>query len=286
MKIYRVIWQDEEVLAYEQADGQLAVLHELQLGESDEFLQDHFLSEIAPQLAQNPAVLIPEGSYRLAPIVRRPGKIVCIGLNYHGHAKEMKSPIPTEPVIFMKATSALAGMSDPVVLPPGSAHGDWEVELAIVIGRKALRVSKENALSHVAGYTIMNDYSERHYQKERGGQWTKGKSCDTFAPLGPCLVTPDELGDPQALDLWLSVNGQSMQNGRTADMIFDCATIVSYVSQFMSLHPGDIISTGTPAGVGTGHVPPIYLKAGDVVEYGISGIGKVKQLVVGLEKGE
>ena len=218
-------------------------------------------------------------SVRLGPPVCRPSKIVCIGLNYRDHAAETKAEAPKEPVIFFKATTSLVGPNDALVRPLNSTKVDWEVELAVVIGRKASYVSKEKALDHVAGYALHNDYSERNFQLEHGGQWVKGKSADTFAPLGPFLATPDEVPNVGNLKMWLKVNGQTRQNSSTSNMIFDVATLVSYVSQFMTLLPGDVISTGTPAGVGLGMNPPVYLQAGDVVELGIEGLGESRQQV-------
>lgn len=214
---------------------------------------------------------------RYGPPVCRPSKIVCVGLNYADHARESGVPLPDEPVLFFKATSALCGPHDALEIPPGSQKTDWEVELALVIGAKAQRVSESDALNHVAGYVLHNDYSEREWQLERGGQWVKGKSADTFAPLGPWLATPDEVPDPQGLDLWLKLNGQTMQNSSTCQMAFGAATLVSYISQFMTLLPGDVISTGTPPGVGLGQKPPLYLKPGDIVELGITGLGEQRQ---------
>ena len=217
---------------------------------------------------------------RLGPPVARPSKIVCIGLNYRDHAAETGGQIPKEPVIFFKATSSLVGPDDDMVTPRGAEKVDWEVELAIVIGARASYVTKEDAARHIAGYALHNDYSERSFQLEHGGQWSKGKSADTFAPLGPFLATADEIKDPQALPMWLTVNGESRQKSSTANMIFDVYTLVSYLSQFMSLLPGDVISTGTPAGVGLGIKPePTYLKVGDVVELGIEGLGRSRQRV-------
>jgi 2-keto-4-pentenoate hydratase/2-oxohepta-3-ene-1,7-dioic acid hydratase in catechol pathway len=218
---------------------------------------------------------------RLGPPIARPSKIVCIGLNYRDHAAETGAAIPAEPVIFFKASTALCGPNDPLVIPRGATKVDWEVELAVVIGAACRYASKEEAARGVAGYALHNDYSERSFQLERGGQWSKGKSADTFAPLGPFLATPDEVGDPQALGMWLTVNGEGRQRSSTAQMIFDVPTLVSYVSQFMTLLPGDVISTGTPAGVGLGIKPePVYLKAGDVVALGIERLGESQQRVV------
>ncbi len=216
---------------------------------------------------------------RLGPPIRRPSKIVCIGLNFRDHAAESKMEAPAEPVIFFKSTTSLAGPNDSLVIPKNAAKVDWEVELAVVIGKKALYVPKERALEFVAGYVLHNDYSERTFQLERGGQWVKGKSADTFAPLGPFLATPDEISDPGNLKMWLKVNGEMRQNSSTANMIFDVATLVSYVSEFMTLLPGDVISTGTPAGVGLGMKPPQFLKAGDLVELGIERLGESRQQV-------
>lgn len=218
-------------------------------------------------------------SVRIGPPVCRPSKIVCIGLNFRDHAAETGAKIPKEPVIFLKATTSLVGPNDDLVIPKNAIKVDWEVEFAIVIGKRALYVSKESALHHVAGYCLHNDYSERTFQMERGGQWVKGKSCDTFAPLGPFVATPDELENPGNLKMWLKVNGEVRQNSSTANMIFDAATLVAYVSEFMTLLPGDVISTGTPAGVGLGMKPPQYLRAGDVVELGIEGLGESRQHV-------
>ena len=220
------------------------------------------------------------GTVRLGPPICRPSKIVCIGLNFRDHAAESKMEIPREPVIFLKATTSLVGPDDPLVIPKNATKVDWEVELAIVIGKKALYVDREQAFDHVAGYALHNDYSERTFQLERGGQWVKGKSADSFAPLGPFLATPEEIPNPGKLDMWLSVNGEIRQKSSTKNMIFDVATLVSYVSQFMTLLPGDLISTGTPAGVGLGMKPPQFLKEDDVVELGIEGLGTSKQRVV------
>jgi 2-keto-4-pentenoate hydratase/2-oxohepta-3-ene-1,7-dioic acid hydratase in catechol pathway len=216
---------------------------------------------------------------RLGPCIGHTGKIICIGLNYSDHAAESGMDVPDEPVIFFKATSAITGPEDEVLLPPGSKKSDWEVELGVVIGDEARYVSEDDALEHVAGYCVVNDLSERHYQLERCGQWVKGKSCDTFCPLGPWLVTRDEIADPQALDLWLEVNGRRYQQGSTSTMVFGVRQLVSYLSQFMSLQPGDVIRTGTPPGVGLGQSPPVYLKDGDVMTLEISGLGRQRQRV-------
>lgn len=217
---------------------------------------------------------------RLGPCVAGTGKFICIGLNYADHAAESGMEVPPEPVIFMKATSAICGPNDPIVIPRGSEQTDWEVELAVIIGKTAKYVSEDEAMDHVAGYAVTNDVSERGFQLERTGQWTKGKSCDNFGQLGPWLVTRDEVPDPQKLSLWLTLNGETMQNGSTATMVYGVRHLVSYLSQFMSLHPGDVISTGTPPGVGLGLKPPRYLKAADVVELGIEGLGSQRQEVI------
>jgi len=216
---------------------------------------------------------------RLGSPMVRPSKIVCIGLNYAKHAAETGMNIPKEPVLFFKSTSALVGPNDDLILPKRSKKTDWEVELALVIGKKASYVNEVNALNHVAGYVLHNDYSERTFQLEKSGQWVKGKSCDTFAPMGPYIATKDEIKDPNNLNLWLKLNGKMMQNSNTSDFIFNIQMVVSYISQFMTLLPGDVISTGTPFGVGLGLNPPKYLKPGDVVELGIEGLGNAKQHV-------
>lgn len=218
-------------------------------------------------------------SVRLGPPICRPSKIVCIGLNFRDHAAESRMELPAEPVIFFKSTTSVVGPNDDVVIPRNAEKVDWEVELAVVIGKKALYIDKQQAMEFVAGYVLHNDYSERSFQLERGGQWVKGKSADTFAPLGPFLATPDEIVDFAQLRMWLMVNGKIRQKSSTSNMIFDVPTLVSYVSQFMTLLPGDVISTGTPAGVGMGMNPPVYLRAGDVVELGIEGLGESRQHV-------
>jgi len=230
------------------------------------------LSKLDPKSL--PAV---SGSPRIGACVAGTGKFICIGLNYSDHAAETGATVPPEPIIFMKASSAIVGPDDDVLIPRGSVKTDWEVELGVVIGKTAKYVSEAEALDYVAGYCVSHDVSERAFQAERQGQWTKGKSCDTFGPIGPWLVTKDEVTDPQNIKMWLTVNGKTMQNGSTKTMVYGVAYLVSYLSQFMSLHPGDIISTGTPPGVGLGMKPPVFLKAGDVVELGIEGLGQQKQ---------
>ncbi|MEC7876373.1 MAG: fumarylacetoacetate hydrolase family protein [Bacteroidota bacterium] len=221
-----------------------------------------------------------EKNIRIGPPISRPSKIVCVGLNYAKHAAESGMEVPSEPVLFFKSSSAITGPFDPIILPKNSSKTDWEVELAVVIGKKASYITKENALKHVAGYVLHNDVSEREFQIERLGQWVKGKSCDSFAPLGPFIATTDEIRNPNKLNLWLKVNGKEMQNSNTSDFIFNVEEVISYISQFMTLLPGDIISTGTPFGVGLGLNPPKYLKEGDVVELGIDGLGISKQTCV------
>ncbi len=233
------------------------------------------LRKLSP--ASLPAV---SGNPRLGPCVAQVPKLVCVGLNYVDHAKEGGMQIPTEPVLFLKAISSITGPNDEVMLPRGAQKGDWEVELGIVIGSTTRYVNESEALKHVAGYCVVNDVSERNFQLERGGNWSKGKSADTFCPLGPWLVTADEVPDPQALDLFCEVSGQRMQNGSTRNMIFSCAKIVSYISHFMTLMPGDVIPTGTPAGVGLGMKPPRFLKPGDTMRLGVSGLGEQRQKVI------
>jgi 2-keto-4-pentenoate hydratase/2-oxohepta-3-ene-1,7-dioic acid hydratase in catechol pathway len=227
-------------------------------------------------LTKLPAI---EGNPRLGPCVAGTGKLICIGLNYADHAAESGMEVPPEPVIFMKATSAICGPNDPVYIPKGSQKTDWEVELAVIIGERAKYVSEDEAMDYVAGYCVTNDVSERAFQIERAGQWTKGKSADHFGPIGPWLVTRDEIADPQDLKLWLTVNGETRQDGSTRTMVYGVKHLVSYLSQFMALEPGDVISTGTPPGVGMGMTPPTYLKPGDTIELGIEGLGTQKQIV-------
>ena len=238
--------------------------------------------EVLPALRGIDVAALPvvAGGARLGPPVAGTGKFICIGLNYADHAAESGMHVPSEPVIFMKATSAICGPNDPIVVPRGAHKTDWEVELGVVIGRAAKHVTEREAMAHVAGFAVINDVSERDFQIERQGQWTKGKSCDNFGQIGPWLVTPDEITDPQNLKMWLRVNGETMQDGSTATMVYGVAHLVSYLSGFMTLHPGDVISTGTPPGVGLGQKPPRYLKPGDVVELGIDGLGSQRQEVV------
>lgn len=247
---------------------------------TEDFFANDGLNKLKQFIKANPEKLnLLQGDFRLGPVVHKPGKLICIGLNYRDHALETKATIPSEPIIFFKATSAICGPNDDLLLPKNSSKTDWEVELAVVIGKHASYVSVEEAENYIAGYVLHNDYSEREYQLERGGQWVKGKSCDTFAPLGPYLVTPDELGDINNLNMWLRVNGQTMQKSSTNHMVFKVPFLIHYLSQYMSLLPGDIITTGTPAGVGLGMQPQVYLKAGDIVELGIDGLGTSTQRV-------
>jgi len=247
-----------------------------------DFNEDFFAGEALDKLKSSfdaSKAMVIANDVRLAEPVKRAGKIICIGLNYLKHAVESGMGVPTEPVVFFKATSSVIGPNDTIIIPKNSQKTDWEVELGVVIGKRANYVSEEEALDHVAGYVLHNDVSEREFQLERGGQWVKGKSCDTFAPIGPYLVTKDEIVDPNNLNLWLTLNGKKMQDGNTNDFIFNVQHVISYLSQFMSLMPGDIISTGTPEGVGFGQKPPFYLKDGDVIELGIEGLGSAKQEV-------
>lgn len=245
---------------------------------TEHFFASAGLSRLQTWAEQNAATApVVSDKERLGPAIARPSKIICVGLNYKDHAEESKMAVPAEPIIFFKSTSSLCGPNDDLLLPKGSQKTDWEVELAVVISRKASYVSTEEAMEYVAGYVLHNDYSERAFQLERGGQWVKGKSCDSFAPLGPFLATKEEVKDVHNLNLWLKVNGKTMQNGSTSNLIFNIPYVVSYISQFMTLLPGDVISTGTPAGVGLGFNPPVYLKPGDVVELGIEGLGTSRQ---------
>lgn len=246
---------------------------------NESFFESDGLARLSKFVEENKESLqrLPEGT-RLGSPVARPSKIVCIGLNYANHATETGAALPAEPVVFMKATSALVGPFDDVIIPKDSTKTDWEVELAFVIGKKASYVDESEAMDYVAGYCLHNDVSEREFQLERGGTWDKGKGCDTFAPIGPFMATKDEIADPDNLRLWLKLNGKTMQDGSTSDFIFRIPYLVAYLSKFMSLLPGDIISTGTPAGVGLGMNPPLYVKDGDVIELGIDGLGVSKQV--------
>lgn len=251
----------------------------------DDLAGDALLPSALERLRQLPLSELPKisGQPRIGACVGQIGKFICIGLNYADHAAETGADIPLEPVVFGKWTSAVVGPNDAVRIPRGSVKTDWEVELGVVIGKGGSYIAEEDALSHVAGYCVVNDVSEREYQIERGGTWDKGKGCDTFGPIGPWLVTADEIADPQQLDLWLEVDGKRYQNGNTRTMIFSVAHIISYLSRFMSLQPGDIISTGTPPGVGMGQKPPVYLRAGQVIRLGIAGLGEQRQITEGSE---
>ncbi len=247
---------------------------------NEEFFENNGLARLEEFVKANQGKLIEvPADARIGSPIARPSKIICIGLNYAKHAQETNSPLPTEPIIFFKSTTALVGPFDDITIPRDSVKTDWEVELAIVIGKKASYVTESDALSYIAGYSLLNDVSEREFQMERGGTWDKGKGCDTFAPLGPFLATKDDVTDVNNLRLWLKVNDRMMQDGNTDDMIFQVPFLVSYVSRFMTLLPGDVISTGTPSGVGAGFKPQIFLKNGDVVELDIEGLGSSKQAV-------
>jgi len=249
----------------------------------ESFFEQNGLQKLAGIVNEEKLPLIEDGQ-RIGSPIARPSKILCIGLNYAKHAKETGAAIPTEPILFMKSTSSLTGPFDNIIIPKNSEKTDWEVELGVVIGKKASYVSEEEAMDYVAGYVLHNDVSERAFQLERGGTWDKGKGCDSFAPLGPWLVTKDEIPNPHRLRLWLSLNGKMMQDSNTDDLIFNIPQLISYSSQFMTLLPGDVISTGTPAGVGLGFSPNIYLKPGDIVELGIDGLGSSKQTAIAYQK--
>ncbi len=251
-----------------------------------DFAGEHLSSKNMRKLARlRPATLkLVRGTPRLGSCVGQPGNFIAIGLNYHDHANEAGMQIPKEPIIFNKAQNSISGPNDDIILPKGSVKGDWEIEIAIVIGTRGSYIKESDAMSHIAGFCVCNDVSEREYQVERSGQWVKGKSCPTFGPLGPWLVTPDEIRDPQKLDLWLDVNGARQQTGNTSKMIFSLKHIVSYVSQFMQLDPGDVITTGTPAGVALGRKPPNFLKAGDTIRCGVEALGEQASRVVAWTK--
>lgn len=277
MKLMRVGEQGSEKPAILDNDG---VIRDLSAHVSDIdgnfFAEDSIKKVAALDLSTLPAV---DKNVRVGPVVSKVGKFICVGLNYADHAAESGMDVPSEPVLFMKATSSIVGPNDTVLMPPKSTKSDWEVELGVVIGKEAKYVSEEDALDHVAGYCVINDLSEREFQIEKEGQWCKGKGCDTFGPIGPYLVTTDEVTDSNELDIWLELNGERVQDGNTRTMVYKVPFLVSYISQFMSLQPGDIISTGTPPGVGLGFTPPKYLKEGDVMRLGISGLGVQQQTV-------
>jgi 2-keto-4-pentenoate hydratase/2-oxohepta-3-ene-1,7-dioic acid hydratase in catechol pathway len=252
---------------------------------NEAFFANNDIKKLQEAVAAGTSFPVVEPTTRLGSVVARPSKIICIGLNYVDHCLETNAPIPTEPILFFKSTTALCGPNDNVVIPKNSVKTDWEVELAFVMGKKASYVEEADALDYVAGYCLHNDYSEREFQLERGGQWAKGKGCDTFAPLGPFLATPDEITDVNNLKMWLTVNGKTYQNSNTLNLVFKIPFLVHYLSQFMTLLPGDVISTGTPPGVGLGIKPePVYVKAGDVIELGIEGLGTSKQTAVAYTK--
>ena len=279
MKLARYGTPGAEKPALVDADGALRDLS----GTIDDVAGEALSRDSLERLAGLDPATLPkvEGEPRLGPCVGRVGKLVCIGLNFSDHAAESNLPVPDEPIVFMKATSAIVGPDDDVWIPRDSTKLDWEVELGIVIGTRAKHVAEADALEHVAGFCVCNDVSERAFQTERSGQWTKGKSCDTFGPIGPWLVTTDEVGDPQALDMWLDVDGERRQSGNTRTMIFGAAHLVAYLSDLMTLHPGDVISTGTPPGVGMGMKPePVYLRAGQTMRLGIERLGEQTQRVV------
>lgn len=279
MKLIRIGAIENEKPGVELANGDWVDVTEFGMDYDEEFFGGDGLERLSKWIEENQSNL-PKFSKdsRIAAPMKRPSKIVCVGLNYAKHAEESGMTLPKEPVLFFKATSAIVGPNDDIIIPKGSTKTDWEVELGVVIGKRASYVSKENAMDHVAGYVLHNDYSEREFQLERDGQWVKGKSCDTFAPIGPYIATKDEIKNPHNLDLWLTVNGEMMQKSNTSDLVFDVPHLVSYISEYMTLLPGDIISTGTPFGVGLGFEPPKYLKAGDIVELGIEGLGTSKQI--------
>lgn len=278
MKLLRFGFNGEEKPGIVDADGRVRDLSGIVPDISGAVLSDEGMQAIRDtDLKTLPIV---SADTRLGPCVVGTGKFICIGLNYADHAAESGMDVPTEPVIFMKATSAICGPNDPIIIPRGSEKTDWEVELAVIIGKRAKYVTEADAMDYVAGYAVTNDVSERAFQLERLGQWTKGKSCDNYGQIGPWLVTRDEIKDPQDMTMWLTVNGKTMQNGSTKTMVYGVAHIVSYLSQFMSLQPGDVISTGTPPGVGMGKNPQQYLRPGDVVELGITGLGQQRQDVI------
>lgn len=281
MKLIRFGESNKEKPGIETAEGKRIDCSAFGSDWSEEFLEADGISRLRRWLDDHQSSC-PEVSKnkRLGPPIKRPSKLICIGLNYSLHAKESGMEVPTQPILFMKATSSISGPFDPIIIPKGSQATDWEVELGVVIGKKATYVSEEEAMDYVAGYVLHNDVSERDFQLKHGGQWVKGKSADNFAPLGPYLVTKDEIDDPHNLRLWLKLNDKMLQDSNTSDLVFNVPQLISYISRYMSLLPGDIISTGTPAGVGMGFDPPIYLKEGDIVELGIDGLGVSRQRAI------
>ena len=285
MKLIRFGNQGAEKPGVERSDGSRIDVSGFGQDYDEAFFGEEGINQLREWLNthENNCPIVPQNVRLGVPLVR-PSKIVCVGLNYAKHAAESGMEIPKEPVLFFKATSSLTGPNDPIVIPKGSTKTDWEVELAVIIGKKASYVSEENALNHVAGYVLHNDVSEREFQLERSGQWVKGKSCDTFAPLGPFIATPDEINNPNNLRLWLKRNRKMMQDSATNDFVFNIQEVISYISQFMTLLPGDIISTGTPFGVGLGLTPPEYLQPGDIIELGIEGLGSATQNVMAYQE--
>jgi 2,4-didehydro-3-deoxy-L-rhamnonate hydrolase len=286
MKLIRFGQTEKEKPGLELQDGSRIDTSAFGEDYTGQFLASDGINRLTQWLKTNQAGCpVIKTNERLGPPIAGTSKIVCIGLNYSDHAKESNMAVPTEPVVFFKSTTAICGPDDHLIIPKNSQKTDWEVELAVVIGKKATYVEEEDASKYVAGYMLHNDYSEREFQLERNGQWVKGKSCDSFAPLGPWLVTPDEIPDIDNLRLWLTVNGKMMQNGNSKNLIYKIPFLISYVSQFMTLLPGDVISTGTPAGVGLGQKPnPFYLQAGDIVELGIDGLGRSRQVATAWSK--
>lgn len=279
MKLIRFGKVDQEKPGVQLEDGTRLDVSHFVSDYNEEFFQDNGIGQLSDYLQTNldicPKI---DENIRLGCPINRPSKIVCVGLNYAKHAAEGGMEIPKEPVLFFKATTSIVGPNDDIIIPKGSTKTDWEVELAVVIGKNASYIEEKDAMDHIAGYVLHNDVSEREFQLERSGQWVKGKSCDTFAPLGPFMVTKDEISNPNNLNLWLKVNGETLQDSSTSDFIFNVQHVVSYISQYMTLLPGDIISTGTPAGVGLGLTPPKYLKEGDIIELGIDGLGVSRQV--------
>jgi 2-keto-4-pentenoate hydratase/2-oxohepta-3-ene-1,7-dioic acid hydratase in catechol pathway len=285
MKLFRFEKSGSVGLGIVNQDGKNIDISASGMDLTEHFFEANGIKKLAAWISEN-LNSCPEiaGEINYLSCIGRPSKIICVGLNYAKHARESGMDVPKEPVLFFKSTSALVGPNHPVIIPKGSLKTDWEVELAVVIGKKASYVSEEDAMEYIAGYCLHNDYSERAFQLERGGQWVKGKSCDSFAPMGPYLVTRDEVADPHQLHLWLDVNGKRMQDSSTSDLIFNIPHLVSYISQFMTLLPGDVISTGTPEGVGLGQKPePWYLKAGDRIHLGIEGLGEQHQIAIAHE---
>lgn len=284
MKLFRYGERNKERPGVVLPNGQRIDVSDFGEDFGEEFLGSDGITRLAAWVKNHGANAPKVGNdVRLGPPIRRPSKIICVGLNYKDHAKETGAEVPKEPVLFMKATSSIVGPNDALVIPRRSEQTDWEVEIAVVIGKQASYVEEKDAAKHIAGYMLHNDYSEREFQLKRGGQWSKGKSCDTFAPMGPYLVSSDEFTDPQNRRMWLKVNGTMMQDSSTSEMIFHIPHLVSYISQFMSLLPGDVISTGTPAGVALGMKEPRFIRPGDVIELGIEGLGESKQEAIAAE---